>query len=278
MTDTTPTPADRPADGRTTWPTAVPLQQAADLRRAAGDPLLADWLDATANALAWLAPYRDNEPGYGMWEAALAVARQLLGTTEGADVEPPADRRARYEEALWVHALNVAAAATAAMAVADAEQASLRAEAEGLDEALRGAISASEKDGARLRAELAAAPPAPADRAAVLAEVDWIVEHCPDHGCVEPETAVCHCEIADRLRRLADDAAAGVQPPTTSEAQTEAPEDAARRFARRLHAVELLCSGRPGYHTITVKALLTAMSEADDEQPAAPAAPEEQNR
>ncbi|WP_069751640.1 hypothetical protein [Streptomyces sp. EN16] len=78
MPDTTP---DRPADRRTTWPTAAPLQQAADLRRADGDPLLADWLDATANALAWLAPYRDNEPGYGMWEAALAVARQLLGTT-----------------------------------------------------------------------------------------------------------------------------------------------------------------------------------------------------
>ena len=50
---------------------------------------------------------------------------------------------------------------------------------------------------------------APADRAAVLREADWIVEHCPDHGCVEPSTAVCHCEIADRLRRLAGEAAAG---------------------------------------------------------------------
>ncbi|MGW3825742.1 hypothetical protein ACWEAF_26400 [Streptomyces sp. NPDC005071] len=68
---------------RTTWPTAAELQQAADIRRAAGDPLLADWLDETANALSWLAPYRDNEPGYGMWEAALAVARQILGTTDG---------------------------------------------------------------------------------------------------------------------------------------------------------------------------------------------------
>ena len=76
MTDTTDT-------DRTTWPTAQPLQQAADIRRAAGDPLLADWLDATANALAWLAPYRDNEPGYAMWEAALAVARQVLSTTTG---------------------------------------------------------------------------------------------------------------------------------------------------------------------------------------------------
>ncbi|MEU3945425.1 hypothetical protein [Streptomyces sp. NPDC029526] len=38
-------------------------------------------------------------------------------------------------------------------------------------------------------------------RAAVLCEADWVVEHCPDHGCVEPSTEVCHCEIADRLRR-----------------------------------------------------------------------------
>lgn len=45
---------------------------------------------------------------------------------------------------------------------------------------------------------------------------------------------------------------------------TERPEDTARRFARRLNAVERLCSGRPGYHTITVKQLLTAMSDADD--------------
>jgi hypothetical protein len=40
-------------------------------------------------------------------------------------------------------------------------------------------------------------------KAAVLAEIDWIIEHCPDHGCVEPETDVCHCEIAERLRRMA---------------------------------------------------------------------------
>ncbi|MGW1151995.1 zinc finger domain-containing protein [Streptomyces rubiginosohelvolus] len=45
----------------------------------------------------------------------------------------------------------------------------------------------------------------------------------------------------------------------------EAAEDTARRFAGRLAAVEQLCSGRPGYHTVTVKALLTAMGEADDE-------------
>jgi hypothetical protein len=48
--------------------------------------------------------------------------------------------------------------------------------------------------------------PATVDRAAVRAEIDWIIEHCPEHGCVEPETEVCHCEIAERLRHLAGEA------------------------------------------------------------------------
>jgi hypothetical protein len=49
------------------------------------------------------------------------------------------------------------------------------------------------------------------------------------------------------------------------QAAEESLADAARRYARRLAAVERLCSGRPGYHTITVKALLTAMSDADEQ-------------
>lgn len=60
----------------------------------------------------------------------------------------------------------------------------------------------------------------------------------------------------------------GPDPAETVEHPTDgaqAAEDAARRFARRLRAVELLCAGRPGYHAITVKALLTAMGEADEE-------------
>ncbi|MGW6292467.1 hypothetical protein [Streptomyces sp. NPDC055058] len=56
-------------------------------------------------------------------------------------------------------------------------------------------------------------------------------------------------------------------PATTPQpaAAEEHPDDAARRFARRLVAVERLCSGRPGYHTLTVKQVLTAISDADDE-------------
>ncbi|MFD3638255.1 hypothetical protein [Streptomyces griseus] len=219
---------------------------------------------------------------------AAAVARQLLGTTEGAGAEPSADRRARYEEALWVHALNVAAAATAVMAVADAEQASLRAEAEGLDEALRGAISASalpapaaaplaevwtvwrenettvyghfatladarqgtidcwqddepvcpdyswRKVGPN-RLELVVggvhggvyasrhrvygAPPAPADRAAVLREAADAALAVPTPDCAEMSGLTGAWEAGQwaavaELRHLADGAAAGVQPPT----------------------------------------------------------------
>lgn len=96
-------PVDR---SRTTWPQAVELQQAADrLREFApditghlaglADPV-ADWLDDTANALAWLAPYRDNEPGYAMWEAALRVARTVNGPATqdflaGPAQDPPTD-------------------------------------------------------------------------------------------------------------------------------------------------------------------------------------------
>jgi hypothetical protein len=84
---------------RTTWPAAAPLQQAADrLREVAPDitgpprglaDAVADWLDQAANQLAWLAPYRDHEGGYGMWEAASRVAAAVNGTAvpSGASVQ-----------------------------------------------------------------------------------------------------------------------------------------------------------------------------------------------
>ena len=31
---------------------------------------------------------------------------------------------------------------------------------------------------------------------------DLLVDRCPDHGCVEPEWAACHCELADPLLAL----------------------------------------------------------------------------
>lgn len=46
----------------------------------------------------------------------------------------------------------------------------------------------------------------------------------------------------------------------------EAPADTIRRYARRLAAIERLCSGHPGYHTITVKAVLGALGEDVDDE------------
>ncbi|MEW1638613.1 hypothetical protein AB0469_31715 [Streptomyces sp. NPDC093801] len=65
--------------------------------------------------------------------------------------------------------------------------------------------------------------------------------------------------------------ALGIDPPGSEPAgapitdETEPYQEAARRAHRRLAAVERLASGRPGYHQITVKALLNAMSDADEE-------------
>ncbi|MET9923443.1 MULTISPECIES: hypothetical protein [unclassified Streptomyces] len=148
---------------------------------------------------------------------------------------PPADRRERYAAAMALRdghpewpvryeddERDYRRRADAVMAVADAEQASLRAEAEGLDEALRGAISASEKDGARLRAEMAtAAPPAPADRAATRDRLrqaiceasgfDW------DPDVLEPDEYGEHADAV--LAVLAGEAAAGAHQTTEGEAR-----------------------------------------------------------
>ncbi|MDT0302927.1 hypothetical protein [Streptomonospora wellingtoniae] len=69
---------------RTQWPQARLLQDAVDKARADDDPrirALADHLDAVADTMAWLAPYRDHEGGHGMWTTAETVARALLGGT-----------------------------------------------------------------------------------------------------------------------------------------------------------------------------------------------------
>jgi hypothetical protein len=79
------------AERRTTWPQATELQQAADTLRdlapqitgplaGLADPV-ADWLEETANALAWLAPFREHEPGYPLWKTATDVARAINGRT-----------------------------------------------------------------------------------------------------------------------------------------------------------------------------------------------------
>ncbi|MBT2429415.1 hypothetical protein J7F02_28315 [Streptomyces sp. ISL-112] len=127
---------------------------------------LAAWLDVAADHARQGFMCCDDGPDRcsEVVTPALAVARQLLGTTSEttAAVEPSADRRARYAAAIretdgWVlddgqHMID------AVMAVADSEIAAAHT-------ALRRGNSRLADENARLRAE-PAAPPAPADRAA----------------------------------------------------------------------------------------------------------------
>ncbi|MFD8771381.1 hypothetical protein [Streptomyces sp. NPDC059916] len=79
---------------RTKWPAAAHIQQAVDEMRKPDRNLdpdrehytgpLADWLDQAANEMAWLAPFRDHEGGYGPWRAATRTAHGLLDLP-GAD-------------------------------------------------------------------------------------------------------------------------------------------------------------------------------------------------
>lgn len=99
-----------------------------------------------------------NDPAAAEEFAVTDLLSVLPAPTDRAAAVQPADRRARYATAIsrWHRDPEqplYAQGADAVMAVADTEQAALRAEVEGLDEALRGAIAVSEKDGARLRAE-----------------------------------------------------------------------------------------------------------------------------
>ncbi|MGW4834724.1 hypothetical protein [Streptomyces globisporus] len=146
MTDTTPTPADRPADQ---------LRAAAEKLRAArfsgaitATPAVAALIGARLPLAVLLdaeALRYDRAASVGEFDASherpLAVARQLLGTTAGEGVTPSADRRDRYAAAMALRdghpewpvryeddERDYRRRADAAMAVADAEQASLRAD------------------------------------------------------------------------------------------------------------------------------------------------------
>ncbi|MFI8962095.1 hypothetical protein ACIGO8_08260 [Streptomyces sp. NPDC053493] len=77
-------------------------------------------------------------------------------------------------------------------------------------------------------------------------------EECPAVG----EQPVAECPQCD------DTGACNGGPCAHPAAGLAAPTNHDTEDRRRLAAVERLCSGRPGYHTVTVKQLLTAMSDA----------------
>lgn len=171
---------------------------------------------------------------------ALAVARQLLGTSVTEGVTPSVDRRDRYAAAIretdgWVlddgqHMID------AVMAVADSEvvqaMRAMHDTKEEEREALRLALSealglgtGAPWDAIRDRAaDLAAAPPAPADRAAVLREradfLEGVLRNTADPSSDPRYWSAIH-DVIRGLRQEADGAAAGVQPPT-SEAELTA--------------------------------------------------------
>jgi hypothetical protein len=89
---------------RSQWPAAQHVQQAADQLRTP-DPNLddyqqnyhapvADWLDAAANEMAWLAPFRDHEGGYRPWRNATRIAHAVLGLPD-PDTCPTCHTRVR---------------------------------------------------------------------------------------------------------------------------------------------------------------------------------------
>ncbi|MFF3094196.1 hypothetical protein [Streptomyces cyaneofuscatus] len=212
MTDTTPTPADRPADQ---------LRAAADRARETGNPLhtaLADWLKASATL-----HLPDIECGYcapgrnplRLPCPALAVARQLLGTTvaEGAassvgTSSPSANKSGP----------SVAATLAAPPAPAD-RAATLRWVADDLrrtaDAVFQPYYRSAYRTAANHYERLADEAPAPTPLAARLGALAAEWEQRGEYG---------DSSITDRARELravlADGAAAGVQPPTTSQADT----------------------------------------------------------
>lgn len=110
-------------DIRSKWPAAQHVQEAADhLRRA--DPNLADYqqgyfavvaerLDAAANEMAWLAPFREHEGGYRPWRDATRMAHGLLGLPD-ADNCPVCHTRVRPEreaglDSSWISGDDLAA-------------------------------------------------------------------------------------------------------------------------------------------------------------------------
>ncbi|MER6191803.1 hypothetical protein [Streptomyces cyaneofuscatus] len=240
MADTSPTPADRPAE-----------ELAAAIESVLRESLPVWW--QTPPRLDW---------------AALAVARQLLGTTvcpecgtSGAcnggpcpltaapEPEPDTALRDRIAAVLWPltdwngEELNAVAAADAVMPVL-------------------------------------AAPPAPADRAAHYREAARAItsrqaeaeaKERVAHGDLDHETVLVGEAIRDaakHLVRLADDAAAGVQPPTTNEADAPVCGD---------QYDESTCQLDPG-HAGSHADWNRAWDYGRATPPAAPAAPEEPTR
>lgn len=209
--------------------------------------------------------------------AELVVARQLLGTSaaEGGSVaeQEPTSLRWGLDDVMYGDDDTT----TVLLSGPDREPYWLELDPE-RTAALRDAL-----DGP-------AAPPAPADRAAVLREAADFVGNDDTCDCGGCDTCIPR-RLADRLRALAADAAAGVQPPTsearpvetewvletlwrtTGEWRRHWPARATRSEAEQDHERSIGQDSERKYRIVRVHTTYTVEPE-----PAAPAAPEEQAR
>ncbi|MFG2763125.1 hypothetical protein [Streptomyces rubiginosohelvolus] len=185
---------------------------------------LAAWLESAAERLG------DTEAPLAalLDPSALAVARQLLGTTSedttAEETDEEREQREDREETDREHAVGIHT------------HCGLTCEVDLPTEHLRNFVIAKGYPGTagaldELLRRAAAAPPAPADRAAVLREAAEALDQraavlkelsSSDYG-EESFAARELTEQADRLRRLAGEAAAGAHHPTEGKAAEEQP-------------------------------------------------------
>ncbi|WP_354596109.1 hypothetical protein R1Y80_00905 [Streptomyces sp. JL1001] len=257
MTDTTPTPADRPADQ---------LRAAAEC---APGPELATLLTVLADAS------DHHGPGEGgivatLVHPALAVARQLLGTS-AAEGAAETDEEREQREDREATARNHAAG--------EHQHCGITCEVELPTEHLRNFVIAKGYPGtAGALDELlrrAAAPPAPADRAATrdriadaLAAADgW--EWGPGHDSLTSSVIGRYLRRADAvLAVLADGAAAGVQPPTTTADRAAALGMTPTEYRQHSHntAVQQIQAAAQGLFAGTAIRVADALKEPDESE------------
>ncbi|WP_432008681.1 hypothetical protein [Streptomyces bacillaris] len=278
--DTTPTPADRPADQLRDR-----LRAAAQRALESLDSLIADHQDPGAEALG--ARY---ELARELSNTSPEVARQLLGTTEGEGSPSPAAAPLaevwtvwREDEPVYGHFATEEAARQGTIDCWQEDEPSCPDYSWRQDGPRLELVVGGEFGGVYAsRHRVYGAPPAPADRAAVLRDAADHIDHLrATMGA--PTVRDCFANglghAAADLRRLAADAAAGVQPPTTTEADTLAPW-LYQRFDPRGPSWDQLDEGDRSYWEHHARAVRRAVARGGFKTPAtppaAPAAPEGQ--
>ncbi|MGC4925600.1 hypothetical protein [Streptomyces sp. DT117] len=164
---------------------------------------LATWLESTARTVDAVSEKYEPDPAAQWLAPALAVARQLLGTTEGAgaaaEEQEPIQLRWGLDDVMYGDDDTT----TVLLSGPGREPYWVELDPE-RTAALRDALAGPE----------AAAPPAPADRAAILNEVADEIAGIDFHPNARARSIDIATGLVHRIRRLAGEAAAGVQQTT----------------------------------------------------------------